>query len=89
MPAPPRKPGKLRRGDKANFETLLRAAENGALAIVSAIRKSDGKNVALVCAMGYDVEAKLFLPSPLAVMVEGNPFELFEDPLADVSPTGK
>jgi hypothetical protein len=68
-------PRKLREGDRANFETLLQAAKNGDLALVSAVRKSDGAKVALVCAMGRDGEA--FYPTPFAVMVEGNPFELF------------
>ena len=72
------RPPKLRKGDTANFETLKKAGINGDLALVSAIRKSDGKSVALVCAMGWDGES--YLPAPLAVMVEGNPFELFHDP---------
>lgn len=76
VPTPP----PLREGDKANFATLLRAANNGDLAIVSAIRKSDNKAVALVCAMGWDNDTKQFLPAPLAVMIEGNPFDDFFDP---------
>ena len=44
-------PPKLRTGDQMNFETLLRAANDGALALVSAIRKADQQSVALVCAM--------------------------------------
>ena len=43
---------KLRESDKSNFSTLLKAAANNALALVSTVRK----------------------------MVEGNPYELFEDP---------
>lgn len=75
------KPTRLRQGDQMNFETLLRAANDGALALVSAIRKSDQQSVALVCAMqSYDDET--ITPVPFAVMVEGNPFELFDDPTA-------
>ena len=70
----------LREGDRANFETLLLAAQNGDLAVVSAIRKSDKAQVALVCAMSK--EGSDIRPVPLAVMVEGNPYELFEDPTA-------
>jgi hypothetical protein len=71
-------PGPLGEYDKANFETLLQAAKDGALALISTIRKSDGKQVALVCAMSHEEE--LIVPVPLAVMVEGDPYELFEDP---------
>ncbi len=72
-------PGPLREGDKANFETLQMAGALNDLAIVSAIRKSDNEQVALVCAMERQ-EDQSIVPKPLAVMVEGNPFELFHDP---------
>lgn len=71
-------PMALRKGDKANYETLLRAAKSGDLALISAIRKADGAKVALVCAVNRDDEDYQFVP--LAVMVEGNPYEAFEDP---------
>ena len=70
----------LGEGDRANFATLRAAVKNNDLALVRSRRKADGKDVALVCAMGRDGEGNI-LPSPLAVMVEGNPFEDFEDPL--------
>lgn len=73
------KPTRLRQGDRTNFETLLRAANDGALALVSAIRKSDQQSVALVCAMQTN-DDETITPVPFAVMVEGNPFELFDDP---------
>ena len=72
-------PIRLRKGDRANFSTLRAASEHGDLALVSAIRKSDQANVALVCAMSTNGDGTI-TPVPLAVMVEGNPFELFEDP---------
>ena len=75
----PSTPPKLCRGDRMNFDTLLRAAEDGALALVSAIRKADQQPVALVCAMQQN-EDDTITPVPFAVMVDGNPFELFEDP---------
>jgi len=76
-PTPPR----LRKGDRMNFETLRRAFVNGDLALVSAIRKADRKPVALVCAMQTN-EDETITPMPLAVMIEGNPFDRFEDPTA-------
>lgn len=68
----------LLRGYKINFETLRSAFQAGDVALVSSIRKSDGKPVALVCAVGsHDDEVSLV---PLAVMCEGNPFEDFTSP---------
>lgn len=69
---------KLRKGDKANYDTLLRAAINGDLALVDLRRKSDGKSVAGLCAIGVD--GGEFEIIPLAIMIEGNPFELFDPP---------
>lgn len=74
-----KKPGAISKGDAANFETIKKAHENGDLALMSAIRKSDGKRVSLVCAMGRDNLGNYY-PSPLAVMIEGNPYEDFIDP---------
>ncbi len=77
----PNRPPRLLHGDRHNFETLLRAAEDGALALVSAIRKADRRPIALVCAM-QENDDDTITPVPFAVMVEGNPFELYEDPTA-------
>ena len=74
-------PPRLRKGDRHNFDTLLRAASDGALALVSAVRKANQNPVALVCAM-HQNEDDTITPVPFAVMVEGNPFELFDDPTA-------
>jgi hypothetical protein len=49
------------------------------LALVSAIRTADQQPVALVCAMQTN-DDETITPVPIAVMVEGNPFDLFEDP---------
>jgi len=70
---------KLTETDKTNFASLQRACEDGDLALVSAIRKADQKPVALVCAMQVN-EDETITPVPYAVMIEGNPFEDFEDP---------
>jgi hypothetical protein len=77
----PRKSIPLRKGDKANFQTILEAAENGDLALVSAVRKADDADVALVCAMGHD-ETHSY-PIPIAVMVEGSPFKTYHDPAGE------
>lgn len=73
----------LREGDKANFRTLKRACKSDDLALISTTRKSDGADVALVCAIGLDNEGNALI-SPLAVMIEGNPYELFNPPFPGV-----
>ena len=75
----PQQPQKLRKGDTANFNTLLKAASHGDLALVSAVVAADQKPAALVCAMSTNEDGTI-TPVPLAVMIKGNPFELFEDP---------
>lgn len=75
----PKTPPRLKNYDIANFNTLKKAAGQSDMALVSAIRKSDQKPVALICAMQRNADESI-TPVPLAVMIEGNPFELFEDP---------
>lgn len=73
----------LKASDKDNFETLRRAMKDGNLALVSSIRKSDRQPVALICAIGW--EDSEYTITPLAVMVEGNPFEDFEPSESTIS----
>ena len=79
MAEKPKTPPKLAKGYRQNFQTLLDAVRNGDAALVSAIRKSDQKPVALVCAMQRNAD-KTMMPVPFAVLCESNPFEDFEDP---------
>ena len=72
-------PPAVTEGYKANFKMLERAFKHGDLALVSAIRKADQQPVALLCAMQTNKD-KTISPIPLAEMVSGNPFELYEDP---------
>lgn len=60
---------------KLNFETLKCASQAGNLALVSAVRLEDKKPVVLVCAVSAS-----FQITPLAVMIDGNPYEMFRDP---------
>jgi hypothetical protein len=78
-----KRPPKLADAYKANFETLETACHRGDLALVSIVRKADQKGVAAVCAMSTRPDDEYITPVPLAVMVEGNPYELFEDPTQD------
>lgn len=62
-----------------NYNTLMRAVAKRDVALVSAFRRSDGKAVALICAMQTNAD-KSVTPVPFAVMVEGDPFKDFSDP---------
>jgi hypothetical protein len=74
----PATPPKLTDGYRHNFATLQKAAGNEDLCLVSAIRKSDRAPVALVCAHMLDAGGMRLVP--LAQMIEGNPYEMYEDP---------
>lgn len=63
---------------KPNFRTLKEACKDGNLALVECKRKSDGRVVAMVCAMGWD--GKEYQMVPLAEMVYGNPYEMYDPP---------
>lgn len=67
---------------QANFETLIQAVQNQDACLLEARRKADGQTVALVCAVtdspGNPEYQYEFVP--IAVMVEGNPYELFDPP---------
>jgi hypothetical protein len=75
-------PPKIAEGYGTSFNTMLRAAAGGNLALVSA-RYNDGRPAVLVCAMQTNPD-KTITPVPFAIMVDGNPFEMFQDPTADV-----
>jgi hypothetical protein len=71
----------LNKSDKANFETLRKAILNQDACLLEAKRKSDGKQVSLVCAVNHESDGQgeeEFVMAPLAVMIEGNPYEDFE-----------
>ena len=67
--------------DKENFKTLTRAFENNDVCLVDVQRKSDGKQVAAICAVSF-VDGEYHI-TPLAIMIDGNPFEDFEPPNPD------
>lgn len=69
----------LQRPDRANFDTLSRAFDAGDVALVEVKRLSDGRPVAAICAIGR--QDGLFTLTPFAILVEGNPFELYAPPL--------
>lgn len=67
--------------DRKNFDTLSRAFQDGSAALLEVQRVSDHKRVSAICAVGFDGETYSF--TPFAILVEGNPFELFNPPLSE------
>ena len=68
-------------GYKANFETLKRAADDGALCIVECKDKESGKTVIAVCAAWMDTDEQVHLV-PVAKMFDGDPYAELEDPIS-------
>lgn len=79
MPKPP----PLTESSKQNFQTLRLAVEYEDVALVSAIRKRDGRPVALICAMNRAADGQV-RPVPIAEMISGNPYESYFDPTQEV-----
>jgi len=71
----------LEEWDKKNFETIKQAFLDGNAALLDVRRRSDGKKVAAIVAVGKDGDERTM--TPFAIMVEGNPFELFDPPNPD------
>lgn len=65
---------------KHNYHTLLKAAKNDDVALVSALT-NEGKQVYLICAMNR--EGTTLIPIPVGEMILGNPFEMYQDPTQD------
>lgn len=67
--------------DRTNFDTLTSAFRSGDVALVEVQRVHDQKPVAAVCAVSFQDGA--YLITPFAILVEGDPFELFNPPDPD------
>lgn len=62
-----------------NFETLQRAFDNKDVALLECKENSTGETVALICAVSFDGKEYIF--TPIAKMIDGNPYELFTPPI--------
>lgn len=71
----------LKKGDSANFNTMLKAATNGALCLMECTDKATGRYVAVICAVnrpdGDDYEMV-----PIARLFGGNPYDELDPPHA-------
>ena len=62
----------------ANFQTLLRAAENGDLALMECSDALTGETRYVICAVGR--EGSDFLFTPFGHLADGNPYEAYVPP---------
>ncbi|HMS56826.1 MAG TPA: DUF6117 family protein [Fimbriimonadaceae bacterium] len=67
--------------DRTNFNTLCRAFGRGHVALLEVQRRADEAVVAAICAVARNGDEFLF--TPFAILVEGNPFELFNPPVPE------
>lgn len=63
---------------RANFQTLMRAAENGDLALLECADGETGAPRYVICAVGCDGCEYLF--TPFGHLAEGNPYEAYHPP---------
>lgn len=68
----------IKDGYRKNLQALIRAAQNGDLALVECQEKLTGRTVIAVAAIWRDGEE--FIISPLAKMFDGNPYEELDPP---------
>jgi hypothetical protein len=73
----------IEKGYKENFETLLKAAKNGNLALTDCWDTVENKPVRMLTAIGI-VDGGEYIMSPLAVMVDCNPYERYLPPGYDM-----
>lgn len=69
--------------ESTNFDTLLRAARNGDLALITTTEAATGERAVLIAAIATDGED--YHISPLARLIDGNPYELFNPPTSEVN----
>ena len=69
---------------RANFQTLLRAASSGDLALMECADVATGESRYVICAVGRDEGDFVF--TPFGHLADGNPFEIYRPPEASTSP---
>ena len=63
---------------QANFQTLLRAAEKGDLALMECADALTGETRYVICAVGREGSDLLF--TPFGHLADGNPYEAYVPP---------
>jgi hypothetical protein len=70
---------------RANFQTLLRAAENGHLALMECADAMTGEPRYVICAVGREDGGFVF--TPFGHLADGNPYDAYLPPVPG-DPTG-
>ena len=66
-------------GDKANFETLRQAIQNGDVALLECQLVTTGASTAVICAVNHEAgESVAFVP--IAQLFAGDPYTLLNPP---------
>lgn len=65
---------------RANFETLLRAAKSGDLALMECTDAASGEPRYVICAVGRDRADYMF--TPFGHLADGNPYDAYLPPNA-------
>ncbi len=69
----------LSAGDRANFDTLLRAVRAGDAALIACSTLGSDEPVSVICAVQPTVGGEIELV-PLAQLFRGNPYDLLQPP---------
>jgi hypothetical protein len=64
---------------RTNFQTLLRAAGNGNLALMECQDAQTGEPRFVICAVGRD--GSDYVMTPFGHLVEGNPYDAYVPPI--------
>lgn len=75
----------IKPGDRTNFETLLRAAHNGDLALMECKDTATGEYRAVICAYYKDPKSNDYIFSPFGHLATDNPYEQYTPPEPDVT----
>ncbi len=70
---------------RANFDTLLRAAADGALALLECTDAVTGDPRFVLCAVGREGGGD-YVMTPFGHLADGNPFDLYRPPDTGASP---
>lgn len=66
---------------RSNFQTLLRAAADGNLALMECAHAATGQSRYVVCAMAWDGTEYVF--TPFGHLADGNPYDAYLPPDPD------
>jgi hypothetical protein len=72
-------------GERANYQTLLRASDNGDLALIECTERATGRRVAVLAAIAFNGDE--YVITPLARLFDSNPYEDLDPPSEQPKPS--